>query len=99
MIVLSINKYRVIKQGGKNCNEIDNIGVYYIKNTRSVKVKLTKLKNLKELKKLALSFLSSKTRLLFINLRYIFIKLPVIYHLNPECYIQIKINVSGYIIL
>ena len=44
------------------------------------------------------TFLTLDAREAFNQLRQAFTKAPIVRHFNPECYIQIKIIVSGYAI-
>lgn len=44
------------------------------------------------------SFLSSKARLAFTQLRKIFIKISILYYFNLEYHIQIETNISSYTI-
>lgn len=64
-----------------------------IKKSLSSK-KLSKSKN----KVGSSDFLIPKTKLTFTKLRQVFLKAPILNHFNPECYIQIMINVLGYAI-
>ena len=44
------------------------------------------------------SFLTPKAKLAFFRLRQAFIEAPILHHFDPERYIQIEIDVSGYAI-
>ena len=44
------------------------------------------------------TFLNPEAKLAFLRLRQAFIKTSVLHHFNPERYIQIEINASGYAI-
>lgn len=45
-----------------------------------------------------LGFFILKTRLAFAKLRQIFIKATILHYFNLKCHMQIKIDVSGYVI-
>ena len=62
--------------------------------------KLSKSKNLSKSKKTVRSseFLTLGAKLAFTELRQAFIKAPILYHFDPECYIRIETDVSGYVI-
>ena len=59
---------------------------------------LFKSKNLSNSKKTELGFLIPKARRVFTKLRQAFIKALILYHFNPERYIQVETNASGYAI-
>ena len=44
------------------------------------------------------TFLTPGAKEAFKQLKQAFIKAPILQHFDPECYIQIKTNVSGYAI-
>ena len=46
----------------------------------------------------ATSYLTSKARFAFTQLKKAFIKAPILQHFDPECHIRIEIDVSGYVI-
>ena len=46
----------------------------------------------------ATGYLTPKARLAFTQLRKAFTKALILQHFDPECYIRIKIDVSGYAI-
>lgn len=46
----------------------------------------------------AMGFLTSKTRVIFTQLKQAFIKMLIFQHFNLKCYIWIENNISGYII-
>ena len=46
----------------------------------------------------SLDFLTPRAKLAFTKLRQAFLKAPILYHLDPECHIWIKTDVSGYAI-
>lgn len=56
---------------------------------------LFKSKNI-SLKIIRLRFQIVEARLVFIKLRQIFVKASIFHYYNPEYYIYIKINLSGY---
>ena len=58
----------------------------------------SKSKNLSKSKKTELGFLISGARMALIKLRQAFIKAPILHHLDPERYIQVETDVSGYAI-
>ena len=43
-------------------------------------------------------FFTLKTRLAFIKLKQIFVKAPIFFYFDPEYYIRIKTDASGYAI-
>ena len=61
--------------------------------------KMSKSKNLSKSKKTVGSdFLTPRARLAFTKLRQTFVKAPILHHLDPECYILVETDVSGYVI-
>ena len=44
-------------------------------------------------------FLTPKTRLVFTQLRQVFVEAPILHHLDPESHIRIETGVSGYAII
>ena len=62
--------------------------------------KISKSKNLSKFKKTigSLDFLIFKAKLTFTKLKQAFLKVPILHHFDPECHIQIEIDVSGYAI-
>ena len=46
----------------------------------------------------ATSYLTPKARLAFTQLRKTFTNAPILRHFDPECHIQIEIDISGYAI-
>ena len=59
------------------------------------------IKTLLSYKKLMIKatvYLTFNIRVAFTQLRKVFIKATIIYHFNPEYYIQLKINLFGYAI-
>ena len=64
-----------------------------------VRKKVQKCKNLSKSKKvIGLDFLTPGARLAFIKLRQAFVKAPIFHHFDPEHYIRIVTNRSGYTI-
>ena len=59
------------------------------------KARVFKAKNLGQLK----LFLISEVRKTFIKLREVLVKAPILNHDNPEYYIPIEIDESGYVII
>ena len=45
-----------------------------------------------------LDFLTPRARLAFTKLRQAFVKASILYHFDPERYIRVEINISGYAI-
>lgn len=43
-------------------------------------------------------FLTPRDSLIFGKLRQAFIKVPIIYYFNPDCYIYIETNISSHVI-
>ena len=103
--VISVN---IDNRAGYNRNELDgretgnNKVNDKIDNEVGKKdLKTSKSKNLfkKSAKKTVGSdFLTPGAKLAFTKLRQVFLKAPILYHFDSECYIQIRIDVSGYII-
>ena len=61
--------------------------------------KLFKSKNLSKSKKTIRSdFFTPGAKLAFTEVRQVFVKAPILHHINPEHYIRIETNVSGYAI-
>ena len=61
--------------------------------------KMSKFKNMSKFKKIVeLDFLILRARLAFTKLRQIFVKVPIFHHFDPKRHIQIKTDISGYII-
>ena len=61
--------------------------------------KISKSKNLSKSKKTVVSdFLTPGAKLAFTKLRQVFLKAPIFHRFNPERYIRIKTDVSGYAI-
>ena len=74
--------------------EVDCIGVGDCENKTVKRSPLTS-KNLNR----AMSYLTSKARLAFIQLRKTFTKAPILQHFDPEYHIRIETDVSGYAII
>ena len=55
-------------------------------------------RNLFESKKTELGFLTSKARIAFTKLKQAFIKAPILHHFDPEHYIRVETDASGYTI-
>ena len=60
--------------------------------------KVQKTSKSKNLFKSILDFLTLGAKLAFIKLRQVFLKAPILYHFDPERYIRIETNASGYAI-
>ena len=62
--------------------------------------KTSKSKNLFKSKKMigSLDFFTPRVRLAFTKLRQVFVKALILHHFDPEHYIRIEKNVSGYVI-
>ena len=59
--------------------------------------KLSKSKNLSKSKKMVGSdFPIPRARLVFTKLRQAFVKAPILHHIDAECHIRIKTDISGY---
>ena len=57
-----------------------------------------KSKNLSKSKKTESGYLTSGVRIAFTKFRQAFIKVPILYHFNPERFIRVEKDVSGYAI-
>ena len=78
-------------EGDGNEFEVDEVG----KKGR----KMSKSKNLSKFKKTVVSdFFTPRAKLTFIELRQAFLKTPILYHFDLECYIRIETDVSSYAI-
>lgn len=90
------------KQGrviGAVCDDSNEVNEHGIIESNSIKTsKSVKSKELVQLKKTRASFLISESKLVFTQLRQVFIKVPILYYFDPECHIKIETNVSGYTI-
>ena len=61
--------------------------------------KRSKFKNSSKTKKTVESdFFTPEAKLAFIKLRQAFLKVPILYHFDPERHIQIETDASGYAI-
>ena len=60
--------------------------------------KTSKSKKSSKSKTVGSDFLTLGAKLAFTKLRQVFLKAPIIHDFNPECYIRIKRDTSGYII-
>ena len=60
--------------------------------------KISKSKNLFKSKKTELDFFTFGARLTFTKLRQVFVKVLIIHHFDPKCYIWIETDVLGYAI-
>ena len=61
--------------------------------------KMSKSKKLSKSKKMVGSnFLTPRTKLTFIKLRQVFVKALILHHFDPECYIRVETDISGYVI-
>ena len=66
---------------------------------KEVGKKVQKCKNLSKSKKaVGLDFLTLGAKLVFTELRQVFVKAPILHHFDLECYIHIKTDTSGYAI-
>lgn len=78
----STKRDKTIEEADNSDSEFDNISVVDVKSTEYVKVKSTKSKNLVKLKESGIGFFTFGARLVFIKLRLIFIKAPILYHFD-----------------
>ena len=91
-------------KAGRDKSEIDGgeVDVNEIKEDE-VKMKVqktSKSKNLSKSKKTVgfSDFFTLRAKLAFTKLRQAFFKTPILYHFDPKCHIQMKINALGYAI-
>ena len=80
----------------KDDNEVNNEIRKKGQKTFKSKNLFTKLSKSKKV--IELDFLTSGTRLAFTELRQAFVKTPIFYYFEPERYIRVEIDVSGYAI-
>ena len=59
---------------------------------------MSKSKNLSKFKKTELGFFKFRARIAFTKLKQAFIKAPILHHFDPERYMRVKTNASGYAI-
>ena len=71
-------------------NEVGIVGVVDDYKDETVKRLLAKNSNK------ATGYLTPKARLRFTKLMKAFTKVPILQHFNPECYIQMETDASGY---
>ena len=74
--------------------EIGSKGSYSYSEDKTVKKSPFTSKNSNR----ALSYLTLKARLAFNKLKKAFTKTPILQHFDPECYIRIESDTSGYVI-
>ena len=62
--------------------------------------KISKFQKMSKSKKMIrfLGFLIFGTKLAFTKLKQVFVKIPILYHFDPEYHIQIEIDILGYTI-
>ena len=78
--------------------ELDGSGIDDVKVDGSEVEFGEKGQNLSKSKKTELGFLTSGARKAFTKLRQAFIKAPIFHHFNPERYIWVETDASGYAI-
>ena len=91
-------------RAGREGNKLDRSELHSIKidggevKDGEVGKKVQKRSKSKSLSKFTLDFLTPRAKLTFTKLRQAFLKALIFYHFNPECYIWIEIDASGYAI-
>lgn len=91
-----IKQDRAIEKLSSGDDKVDNNGIV---DTNSTKVlKSVKFSDLIQPKKTGAGFFTPEARLAFTQLKEIFIKVPILYHFNPESHIQIETDVLDYAI-
>lgn len=86
----STNKIRVIGRIGSDGNEIDNIGIVNV-----IKIRMAKSR---DLVKTGAGFFIPGTRLMFIELRQVFIKAYILHVFDLKCHIWVKTDILEYVI-